>query len=201
VGRRHRRGARQEAGRGEDHTPTRTRNARQPRDRGVGPMTARDDAVRAAVTPLLDELRSELVALPRERVVEQHLDMMTFERQGLDAPRPVRAPRPRRPVTSRPRRTAFVLACVTATVASCGLSAAGALPEPLQHITDSIAHTLGVPEPHDATPATHSGAGAAPIITTPPVSHADSGTPPTFGPAPSTPPPPPNPLQPRPNPP
>jgi len=146
-------------------------------------MTARDDAVRAAVTPLLDELRSELVAPPRERVVEQHLDMMTFERQVLDAPRPVRTPRPRRPVTSRPRRTAFVLACVTATVASCGLSAAGALPEPLQHITDSIAHTLGVPEPHDATPATHSGAGAAPIPTTPPVSRPGTSTPAVIRPA------------------
>src|SRR5213076_2057626 len=108
---------------------TRTRHPRQPRDRGVGPMTARDDAVRAAVAPLLNELRAELNVLPRERVVEQHLDMMTFERQVLDAPRPVRTPRPRRTVASRPRRTAVVLACVTATVASCGLSAAGALPE------------------------------------------------------------------------
>src|SRR5437667_4248715 len=102
-------------------------------------MTSRDDAVRAAVAPLLNELRTELNVLPREQVVEQHLYMMSFERQVLDARRPVRTPR-RRTVASRPRRTAVVLACVTATVASCGLSAAGALPEPLQHITDSIAH-------------------------------------------------------------
>jgi hypothetical protein len=141
-------------------------------------MTARDDAVRAAVAPLLDELRAEFLVMPREQVVEQHLDMMTFERQVLDAPRPTRAPqRQRRPVTSRPRRTAFVLACVTATVASCGLSAAGALPEPLQHITDSIAHTLGVPEPHDTTTGSPSGAGAAASPTTPPVSHPGNASP------------------------
>jgi len=159
-------------------------------------MSARDDAMRAAVAPLLDELRSEFLAPPREQVVEQHLDMMTFEQQVLDATRPAHSPRPqprlRRTVGSRPRRTAFVLACVTATVASCGLSAAGALPEPLQHITDSIAHTLGVPEPHDATPATHSGAGAAPtptptkppvsqpgIASAPPIHRASPTTPPT----------------------
>ena len=59
-------------------------------------MTARDDAVRAAVAPLLDELRGELVVLPREPIVEQHLDMMAFERQVLDAPRPVRTRQPRR---------------------------------------------------------------------------------------------------------
>jgi hypothetical protein len=152
-------------------------------------MTARDDAVRASVAPLLADLRSELVALPREHVVAQHLDMMAFERQVLDAPRPVRTPRPRRAVTSRPRRTAFVLACITATVASCGLSAAGALPEPLQHITDSIAHTLGVPEPHDATTGAPAGAGAAPVPTAPPVSQPRVTTPSTIRPVVPAPPP------------
>ena len=147
-------------------------------------MTARDDAVRAAVAPLLDELRAEFLVMPREQVVEQHLDMMTFERQVLDAPRPVRAPRRPR-IASRPRRTGFVLACVTATVASCGLSAAGALPEPLQHITDSIAHTLGVPEAHDTTSGSPSGAGAAPVPTKPPVSQPGITTPTPSG---STPP-------------
>jgi len=153
-------------------------------------MSARDDAVRAAVAPLLDELRGEFLAAPREQVVQQHLDMMTFEQQVLDATPPARTarPQPRRTVGSRPRRTAFVLACVTATVASCGLSAAGALPEPLQKITDSIAHTLGVPEPHDATPATHSGAGAAPNPTKPSVSQPGiASAPPISRVSPSTP--------------
>ena len=81
--------------------------------------------------------------MPREEIVEHHLEMMAFEQQILATPRFV-SPRVGRRSPS-PRRTAFVIACVCTTIASCGLSAAGALPEPLQHITDSIAHTLGVP--------------------------------------------------------
>jgi hypothetical protein len=110
------------------------------------PFRSGDDAARAAVAPLLDELRGELLLLPRAEVVEQHLDLMAFEQRVLSTPR---VERPARRATNRPRRAAFVFGCITATIASCGLSAAGALPEPLQQITDKIADTLGVPQPHD----------------------------------------------------
>jgi hypothetical protein len=142
--------------------------------RGGMSFRSGDDAARDAVAPMLSELRAELLVLPSEPIVEKHVDMMTFERQVVGTPRVARKPRP---AMSRPRRTAFVLACVSATVASCGLSAAGALPEPLQKITESIAHTLGVPEPHDATPATSSGAGAAPTPTTPSIAHPPAAAP------------------------
>ena len=108
-----------------------------------------DDAARAAVAPLLDELRGELLVMPRDerrRAAPRHDGV----RSAAARHAPLRqdaAPRCR-----GPRRAAFVFACVSATLASCGLSAAGALPEPLQHITDSIARTLGVPAAarHDA---------------------------------------------------
>ncbi len=120
------------------------------------PFRPDDDAARAAVSPLLDDLRSELLVMPRETMVEEHLEMMAFEEQLLATPRFVK-PRTAMP---RPRRAAFVFACVSATVAGCGLSAAGALPKPLQRITDTIAHTLGVPEPSHVDPAPHVGNGA-----------------------------------------
>ena len=127
------------------------------------PFRSGDDAARAAVAPLLDDLRAELLVLPREDIVDKHLDMMAFEQRVLSTPR---VDRPARKVWNRPRRTAFVLGCIAATITSCGLSAAGALPEPLQHITDSIAHTLGVPQPHDS--GTSTGAGpTAPDATEP----------------------------------
>ena len=44
-----------------------------------------------------------------------------------------------------PRRARSRSCASFATLVSCGLSAAGALPEPLQNITESIAHTFGVP--------------------------------------------------------
>jgi hypothetical protein len=130
------------------------------------PFGSSDDSVRASVAPLLSDLRTELLVMPREEVVDDHLAMMAFEKQILATPRFVaktRSPlvRPRAALV-RPRRTAFVIACVCATIASCGLSAAGALPEPLQHITDSIARTLGVPKPDDTPKVTH-GAAAGPL--------------------------------------
>jgi len=120
------------------------------------PFRSGDDPVRAAVSPLLDELRSELLVMPREDIVEDHLEMMAFEEQLLATPRFVKP----RATLPRPRRAAFVFACVSATVAGCGLSAAGALPKPLQRITDTIAHTLGVPEPHRVQPTPHTSNGA-----------------------------------------
>ena len=42
-------------------------------------MTSRDDATRAAVAPMLADLRSDLLVMPSEHIVEQHLDMMAFE--------------------------------------------------------------------------------------------------------------------------
>jgi len=89
------------------------------------PFRSGDDAARDAVAPVLNELRAELLVLPSESVVEKHVDMMTFERQVLGTT--PRVARKSRAAMSRPRRTAFVLAAVSATVASCGLSAAGAL--------------------------------------------------------------------------
>jgi hypothetical protein len=122
------------------------------------PFRGGDDAARAAVTPLLDDLRSELLVMPRDTIVDQHLEMMAFEEQLLATPRFVKT----RAALPRPRRAAFVFACVSATIAGCGLSAAGALPKPLQRITDTIAHTLGVPEPHhvDPPPVSNGALGA-----------------------------------------
>jgi hypothetical protein len=139
------------------------------------PFRSGDDAARAAVAPLLDELRGELLVLPRDEIVEKHLDMMAFEQRVVATPRAER--RPARRVLDRPRRTAVILGCITATIASCGLSAAGALPEPLQHITDSIAHTLGVPQPHDT--GTSTGAPATTPDTTVPVVQPRTDTPTT----------------------
>jgi hypothetical protein len=131
-----------------------------------------DDADRAAVAPLLNELRGELLVLPREAVVEKHLGLMAFEQRVLTTPR---VERPVRRVANRPRRTAFVFSSIAATIASCGLSAAGALPEPLQHITDTIAHTLGVPQSHDDGTST----GHAPTNTTPATDRPSVDTPST----------------------
>src|SRR4029079_9229301 len=122
-----------------------------------------DDPARAAVAPLLNELRGELLVLPSDDVVAKHLDMMAFEQRVLTTPR---VERPARRI-NRPRRTAFVFGCIAVTITSCGLSAAGSLPEPLQHITDSIAHTLGVPQPHDSGTSTGSAPTTAPEPTTP----------------------------------
>ena len=108
------------------------------------PFGSGDDSHRAAAAPALAELRSELLVMPREELVEDHVDMMLFEAQLLATPRFAKT----RAALPRPRRAAFVFVAVCGTLASCGLSAAGALPEPLQHITDSIARTLGVPQPH-----------------------------------------------------
>jgi hypothetical protein len=107
-------------------------------------MTSRDDAARGAVTPMLAELRGELLVMPDEQIVDRHLDMMAFERQVLATPRFVEKKQRRAPMPT-PRRAAIAFVAVIATIASCGLSAAGALPEPLQNITESIAHTFGVP--------------------------------------------------------
>ena len=140
------------------------------------PFRSGDDAARAAVAPLLDELRGELLVLPREAVVEKHLDMMAFEERVLSTPRVVR---PVRRVRNQPRRAAFVFGCIAATIASCGLSAAGALPEPLQHITDRIADTLGVPQPHDNGTSTGSAPLAVPETTAPPTDAPRSSAPDT----------------------
>jgi hypothetical protein len=121
---------------------------------------------RAAAAPLLNELRGELLVMPREEVVTDHLAMMEFEQQVLATPRLVRRTRSS---LVRPRRTAFVVTCVCTTVVSCGLSAAGALPQPLQKITDSIARTLGVPQPHKLPPAPHVSGGALPVLPAPAV--------------------------------
>ena len=102
-------------------------------------------------------------------------DAARRDRRGPPRHDGVRAAAPRdaalRPKTRaalpRPRRAAFVIARACArTFASCGLSAAGALPEPLQHITDSIAHTLGVPQPHHIAGAARTPARAGPKATT-----------------------------------
>jgi len=137
------------------------------------PFRPGDDAARAAVAPLLEELRGELLVLPREPVVEKHLDMMAFEQRVLSAPQ---VERPVRRVRNRPRRTAFVFGCIAATIASCGLSAAGALPEPLQQITDTIAHTLGVPQPHDDGTSTGTAPSTEPEATTPSTEHDSSAS-------------------------
>ena len=135
-----------------------------------------DDAARSAVGPLLDDLRSELLVMPRELIVEEHLEMIAFEEQLLATPRFVKP----RSALPRPRRAAFVFACVSATIAGCGLSAAGALPKPLQRITDTIAHTLGVPEPNRVEPGPHTNKGALGATTTPRVAPAPhSATPST----------------------
>jgi hypothetical protein len=120
------------------------------------PFRPGDDAVPAAVAPLLGELRSELLVMPREEIVGEHLEMMAFEEQLLATPRFVKP----RAALPRPRRAAFAFACVSATIAGCGLSAAGALPKPLQRITDTIAHSLGVPETNRVEPAPHASNGA-----------------------------------------
>ena len=126
------------------------------------PFGSGGDSERAAATPALAELRSELLVMPREQLAEDHVDMMLFEAQLLSTPRFAKT----RAALPRPRRAAFVMLAVCGTLASCGLSAAGALPAPLQHITDSIARTLGVPQPHHTPPAPHAAA-SAPKPTTP----------------------------------
>ena len=45
-------------------------------------MSSRDDATRAAVAPLLADLRGDLLVMPHEAVVEQHLEMMTLRSDG-----------------------------------------------------------------------------------------------------------------------
>ena len=96
---------------------------------------------------------------PREEIVVRHLDMMAFEEQILATPRFVQK-RNRRPMP-RPRRALIAFIAVFATLVSCGLSAAGALPAPLQHITDSIAHTFGVPHADHNSGAAHAAAPSA----------------------------------------
>ena len=51
------------------------------------PFGSGDDAARAAAAPALDELRTELLVLPRDEVIENHVDMMAFEQQLLSTPR------------------------------------------------------------------------------------------------------------------
>ena len=121
------------------------------------PFGSGGDAAHAAAAPALAELRTELLVMPREDVVESHVDMMLFEAQLLTTPRFAKT----RAALPKPRRAAFVFLAVCATLASCGLSAAGALPAPLQHITESIAWTLGVPEPDHTAPTPHSAASGA----------------------------------------
>jgi hypothetical protein len=125
------------------------------------PFGSGEDAARAAAAPALDALRGELLVLPRDEVIENHVNMMAFEQQLLSTPRFAKT----RAKMPRPRRVAFVFAAVCATLASCGLSAAGALPAPLQHITESIARTLGVPQPDHTAPTRHAAA-AGPTPTT-----------------------------------
>ena len=45
------------------------------------------DSERAAAAPALAELRAELLVMPREELVEDHVDMMHFEAQLLATPR------------------------------------------------------------------------------------------------------------------
>jgi hypothetical protein len=132
-------------------------------------MTSRDDAVRAAVAPLIADLRGDLLVMPDEQIVEQHLEMMTFEQKVLATPRFVQPrTRARMPYS---RRALIAVVAAFATLVSCGLSAAGALPAPLQHITDSIAHTFGVPHADGAAaPAKASGHTAPSIPVEPPAS-------------------------------
>jgi hypothetical protein len=139
------------------------------------PFGSGDESARAAATPVLNALRSELLVLPRDEVIESHVDMMAFEQQLLSTPRFAKT----RAALPRPRRAAFVFLAVFATLASCGLSAAGALPAPLQHLTDSIARTLGVPQPHDTGSAPHHAAasGSQPTTSRPAVVPAASKTP------------------------
>ena len=68
---------------------------------------------------------------------------------------------------------------------SCGLSAAGALPAPLQHITESIARTFGVPQPDRATPSSNGKAAGAPSADKPATHVTAPDTAPT-SPAPDT---------------
>ena len=68
------------------------------------PFRSGDDAARAAVAPLLADLRAELLVLPSEAIVEQHLDSMAFEQRVLAPPRVERVVRR---VTNRPRRAAL----------------------------------------------------------------------------------------------
>jgi len=140
-------------------------------------MGSGDEAARAAAGPVLNALRSELIVMPRDEVIERHVDMMAFEQQLLATPRFAKV----RPALPRSRRAAFVFCAVFATLASCGLSAAGALPAPLQHLTDSIARTLGVPQPHDSSPAPHHAAagGPKPTSSRPAVSLPAASTPST----------------------
>jgi hypothetical protein len=129
-------------------------------------MTSRDDAVRATVAPMLDDLRGELLVMPRAETVERHLNMMTFEQQVLATPRFVEKKARKSPMPT-PRRAAIAFICVVSTLASCGLSAAGALPGPLQNITDSIAHTLGVPKSTNTKGAPSGHSAGAPTPTKP----------------------------------
>ncbi|MGO9877373.1 MAG: hypothetical protein ACLPVY_26640 [Acidimicrobiia bacterium] len=137
------------------------------------PFGSSDESARAAAAPALNALRSELLVLPRDEVIENHVNMMAFEQQLLATPRFAKT----RAALPRPRRVGFVFLAVVATLASCGLSAAGALPAPLQHITDTIARTLGVPQPHDTGPASHAGAiGPQPTATRPAVALPGAAT-------------------------
>lgn len=138
------------------------------------PFRPNDDEARAAVGSLLGEMRAELLVMPRETVVGEHLQMMAFEEQLLATPRFVKP----RAALPRPRRAAYVFACVSATIASCGLSAAGALPEPLQRLTDTIARTLGVPEPHAVEPAPEVSDDALEPAAAPRVTPTPQATPP-----------------------
>jgi hypothetical protein len=128
-------------------------------------MTSRDDATRAAVAPLLADLRGDLLVMPQEHIVEQHLEMMAFEERVLATPRFVqKRARQRMP---HPRRALVAFLCAFTTLVSCGLSAAGALPAPLQHITESIAHTFGVPRPDNPPPLSNGKAAGEPAAERP----------------------------------
>ena len=71
------------------------------------PFGSGDDAARAAAAPALDALRTELLVMPRDEVVENHVDMMAFEQQLLATPRFAKT----RATMPRPRRVAFVVRC------------------------------------------------------------------------------------------
>ncbi len=129
---------------------------------------------------IIAALRDELLVAPDEEIVDAQVRMMVLEQQLLAPARtPIRAYDP--PVRRQdrlgvmPRGLAALLTCVLATFTCFGLDAAGALPAPLERITDSIARSLTITRIHPHHEGSHvlpapvaprpaSPAGATPIV-------------------------------------